>query len=292
LDHGIDHLLAHDLVGRARDAVGDQVAIARSWSCCGGLPAVLNEFRYRFSWAPLGVLKRAAFAGAVRGARCRAGGDPPWKSTRELRVGGETFEVYPNRDSMGYSGEYGLSPTWHMDHFVRGTLRLTGWSETRRKVFDELQRGDEARLAQMANELVRRYPMAPTNRDRVVLTVGLDLTVDDRTVWSGEHSLDLLGSTEDTAMAQCVTSTVSAQRTPSSAVTYHRVRTRRLRVWRVKTVARPPAFVAPCAHRSTQRRSRAMRATGAWLGTGAEHRVRSPDLPSLILTARSSHQGT
>ena len=57
VDPGIDHLFAQVLVDAARKA--GMLADGRSVffeSHCGGVPAVANDFRYKFSWAPLGVL--------------------------------------------------------------------------------------------------------------------------------------------------------------------------------------------------------------------------------------------
>ncbi|HVC74876.1 MAG TPA: saccharopine dehydrogenase C-terminal domain-containing protein, partial [Mycobacteriales bacterium] len=56
LDPGIDHLLAHRLVRAARQVAGAGPATVRFTSYCGATPAEPNDFRYRFSWAPRGVL--------------------------------------------------------------------------------------------------------------------------------------------------------------------------------------------------------------------------------------------
>ena len=58
LDPGIDHLMAHDLVARYRasDAFDPENVLSFT-SYCGGVPKIPNPFRYKFSWAPLGVLK-------------------------------------------------------------------------------------------------------------------------------------------------------------------------------------------------------------------------------------------
>ena len=58
LDPGIDHLMAHDLVARYRAAkVYHAENVLSFTSYCGGVPKIPNAFRYKFSWAPLGVLK-------------------------------------------------------------------------------------------------------------------------------------------------------------------------------------------------------------------------------------------
>ena len=210
LDPGIDHLFAHSLVARARTAIGDATpASYRLTSYCGGVPAVPNDFRYRFSWAPLGVLN------ALRSpARYIEGGDTttadrPWEATRRLVVDGETFEAYPNRDSVPFVEQYGLPPGWTPQTFVRGTLRLDGWLRAWEPVFEELKTGDDTRIAALAQELAARYPTTETDRDRVVLAVSLDVRTDDGRTWSGGYLLDLVGDDEDSAMARCVSRTLA-----------------------------------------------------------------------------------
>jgi hypothetical protein len=204
LDPGIDHLFAHSLVGQARAALGDAAGTARFTSYCGGVPSVPNEFRYRFSWAPRGVL------GALRSpATYVADGRPttvarPWEATRTVRLGDETFEVYPNRDSVPFVAWYAFPPSWQVAEFVRGTLRLDGWLAAWAPVFATLRTGDDAAVHALADDLAARYPTTDTDRDRVVLVVALDVEGDDGRTWSGRYTLDLIGDDTDSAMARCV----------------------------------------------------------------------------------------
>ncbi|MEU6543005.1 saccharopine dehydrogenase family protein [Streptomyces sp. NPDC046859] len=205
LDPGVDHLFAHSLVGRARAALGDDLAASYTLtSYCGGVPAVPNDFRYRFSWAPAGVLNalrtpaRYVEDGAERVA------ERPWEATRRLEVGGETFEAYPNRDSVPFIEQYGLPPAWRPAAFVRGTLRLDGWRDAWAGVFEELTTGDDARIAALAGELARAHPTTDADRDRVVLAVDLDVRGEDGRSWTGSCLLDLVGDAEESAMARCV----------------------------------------------------------------------------------------
>jgi Saccharopine dehydrogenase C-terminal domain/Saccharopine dehydrogenase NADP binding domain len=204
LDPGIDHVLAHDLVSSARAAVGDGPATAEFSSYCGGLPAVPNEFRYRFSWAPRGVLSalcepaRYVAEGQAREAT------RPWQATRPHRVAGEMFEAYPNRDSIPFIAQYGLPPAWHLRTFVRGTLRLDGWLAAWAPVFAELATGDARRISALAAELAARYPATSEDLDRVVLAVSLAVQPDRGAAWSGEYVLDVTGHPAESAMARCV----------------------------------------------------------------------------------------
>ena len=204
LDPGIDHLFADLLVARARAAVGDGPATAEFTSYCGGLPAVPNEFRYRFSWAPRGVL-----SALLAPARYIEGGstvvvDRPWEATRRHALDGETFEVYPNRDSVPYLAQYGVPGGWRPQVFVRGTLRLDGWLDAWSGVFDELRGGDAGRIAALADELAARYPTTEADRDRVVLSVALRVRSDGGAAWSGAYLLDETGDAAESAMARCV----------------------------------------------------------------------------------------
>ncbi|MFC8430652.1 saccharopine dehydrogenase family protein [Streptomyces sp. NPDC057253] len=210
LDPGIDHLFAHGLVARARAAIGGTTPASYTLtSYCGGVPAVPNDFRYRFSWAPLGVLN------ALRSpARYVDNGTPttaerPWEATRRHVVDGETFEVYPNRDSLPFVEQYGLPAAWTPRTFVRGTLRLDGWLRAWEPVFEELRTGDDTRIAALAKELAARYPTTDADRDRVVLAVSLDVRAEDGRTWSGGYLLDLVGDEEESAMARCVSRTLA-----------------------------------------------------------------------------------
>lgn len=205
LDPGIDHLFAHSLVARAREAIGDGTAASYSLtSYCGGVPAVPNGFRYRFSWAPAGVLNalRSPARYLQDGAETTA--PRPWEVTHPHVVDGETFEVYPNRDSVPFIEQYELPPAWKPRTFVRGTLRLEGWLRAWDAVFEELKAGDDTRIAALAQELAAAHPTTDTDRDRVVLAVSLEVRGGSGQTWSGSYLLDLVGDDEESAMARCV----------------------------------------------------------------------------------------
>jgi len=210
LDPGIDHLFAHSLIARARQAIGAETAAEVSLtSYCGGIPAVPNDFRYRFSWAPAGVLNalRSPARYLEDGAETTA--VRPWEATRPHVIDGETFEVYPNRDSVPFVDQYGLPPAWKPQTFVRGTLRLDGWLRAWDTVFEELKAGDDERIAALAAELARTYPTTDADRDRVVLAVSLDVRGGSGETWSGRYLLDLEGTPEESAMARCVSRTLA-----------------------------------------------------------------------------------
>lgn len=205
LDPGIDHLFADVLVDRARRALGTDSPVTVSFtSYCGGVPAVPNEFRYRFSWAPRGVLTALLSPARYVESGAEQVADRPWEATRPLDLDGEAFEVYPNRDSVPCIRQYGVPETWRLNTFVRGTLRLDGWTKAWAGVFDELRTGDLDRVTDLAADLAARYPTGPQDRDRVVLVVELSARREDGRTWFGRYSLDMTGEPGASAMARCV----------------------------------------------------------------------------------------
>ncbi|MBM7168890.1 saccharopine dehydrogenase NADP-binding domain-containing protein [Streptomyces sp. G44] len=221
LDPGIDHLFAHSLVREARQKLGDNPADIRFVSYCGGVPAVPNDFRYRFSWAPRGVLNalrspsRYWHEGRLRTT------EQPWEDTVQYTIADEPFEAYPNRDSVPFLTAYALPAAWRPQTFVRGTLRLPGWRAAWEPVFAILRDGDQGRIDGLADELAARYPATADDHDRVVLAVALEVRTDDGAEWSGDYLLDVVGDDRESAMARsvslplaCGVSDILADRTP------------------------------------------------------------------------------
>ncbi|MEX2518449.1 MAG: saccharopine dehydrogenase family protein [Paracoccaceae bacterium] len=213
LDPGLDHMMAHDLVARYRESPAFDAANELSfYSYCGGLSEVPNEFRYKFSWSPLGVLK------ALRSpSRSLRGGETldvarPWDAISayelDLPGGAETFEVYPNRDSLPFIEEYGFDPAWRVKDFVRGTLRYGGWSDAWSDIFKEVEGlsgpEGEARLKEMSEEFWRLHAVKDGEADRVVLSVELHAARGGKTVWAEGWRLDAIGGPEGSAMARLV----------------------------------------------------------------------------------------
>ncbi|MCC0062755.1 MAG: saccharopine dehydrogenase NADP-binding domain-containing protein [Defluviimonas sp.] len=214
LDPGIDHLMAHDLVDAYRRAPvfapGNTLSFT---SYCGGLPAEPNAFRYKFSWSPLGVLRALmAPARAIRDfSEFRVA--HPWDAVTSYSAPlrqPETFEVYPNRDSLPYLADYGFVPEWRIKEFVRGTIRLLGWADAWQDVFEDLAAGpSDADLKALSDRLWSTYPLAPGEPDRVVLCVSLKAERDGVPVWHRTWALDASGDVRGSAMARLVSGTVA-----------------------------------------------------------------------------------
>ncbi|MCP4819273.1 MAG: saccharopine dehydrogenase [Shimia sp.] len=217
LDPGIDHLMAHALIAdyRASDAYAADNSLSFI-SYCGGIPKVANPFRYKFSWSPLGVLK------ALRSpSRSIRDGKPldvnrPWDAISSYEAPlptSETFEVYPNRDSIPFMEDYKFDPDWNVDTFVRGTLRLNGWTEAWGDVFREIEtlegpEGD-ARLKEMSDQFWEENSYDEGEPDRVVLCVALKAEKDGATAYHKTYAMDAWGDANGTAMARLVSIPVS-----------------------------------------------------------------------------------
>ncbi|TNE62420.1 MAG: saccharopine dehydrogenase [Alphaproteobacteria bacterium] len=211
LDPGIDHLFAHVLVNAAREAgvLGRGYGI-EFVSHCGGIPAAKTDFTYKFSWTPLGVLK--ALTNPAR--RIENGAETVtervWNAVSELEIAGETFEVYPNRNSLPYIEEYGLEGEKNLQTFVRGTIRQGGWKAAWKDIFSKVESSDAASLKALSEQLWQDYRYEDGEKDRVVLYVALSAKDGDgMPVWLGSIALDEVGSGWQTAMARTVSLTVA-----------------------------------------------------------------------------------
>ncbi|MBE1285371.1 MAG: saccharopine dehydrogenase [Rhodobacteraceae bacterium] len=217
LDPGIDHLMAHALVDeyKASDAFDASNEIS-FLSYCGGIPKTPNPFRYKFSWSPLGVLK--ALRSPSKSIRDFAELDVarPWDAISSYEAPlptPESFEVYPNRDSLPFMGQYHFGEDWKVKEFVRGTLRLNGWAEAWDDVFKEVEtlegEAGDARLKEMSDQFWAENAYDEGEPDRVVLCVDLKAEKDGAPVWHKTYVMDAWGDDRGTAMARLVSFPVS-----------------------------------------------------------------------------------
>ncbi len=219
LDPGIDHLMAHLLVAayRASSAYADDNELYfRSY--CGGFPAVANDFRYKFSWSPVGVLRALKSPSrSIRDGR-ELNVSRPWQAISSYRATlpghrSEDFEAYPNRDALPFMAAYGFENNWQVKEFVRGTLRLDGWTEAWKDIFAELDslegENGEERLQQIGEELWQKHGYEAGEADRVVLCVELEARQGKQPTWHRGYSMDATGNERGNAMARLVSLTVS-----------------------------------------------------------------------------------
>ena len=217
LDPGIDHLMAHHLVADYRGSAAYDAENDLSFiSYCGGIPKHPNPFRYKFSWSPLGVLKALRSPSKSIKNFTELDVARPWDAVSSYDAPlptPETFEVYPNRDSLPFMEDYQFEPAWRVKQFVRGTLRLNGWAEAWKDVFAEVetlkgQSGDD-RLREMSEQFWAENAYDEGEPDRVVLCVSLKAEKAGETVWHKTFVMDAWGDERGTAMARLVSIPVS-----------------------------------------------------------------------------------
>ena len=218
LDPGIDHSMSHALVDDYKNSPKYSSNNEHSFlSYCGGLSDVPNDFCYKFSWSPLGVLKALMSTSvSIRN------GDvytvtKPWESVElyplPMPWGEDEFEVYPNRDSLPFIEQYQMDDGLQIKQFVRGTLRYKGWKNAWGDIFSEVDTLDasiaEARLKEISDDLWDRYSYMDGEVDRVILTVELKVENDTDVVWHKQYLMDTLGNDNGSAMAQLVSCSVA-----------------------------------------------------------------------------------
>ena len=212
LDPGIDHLMAHKLVEEYRNSSLNTAENDLSFvSYCGGIPKISNDFKYKFSWSPLGVLKALKSPSKSIRDYKEFEVDRPWNAISSYDAPleqPESFEVYPNRDSLPFIKQYHFDPNWKIKEFVRGTLRLNGWSKAWQNVFEEIEMlcgpTGETRLQEMSDQFWRDNSYEEGEPDRVVLCVGLKAQKENITQWHKTYVMDAWGDKESTAMARLV----------------------------------------------------------------------------------------
>jgi len=217
LDPGIDHLMAHWLVADYRaSAVYDAGNKLSFISYCGGVPKIPNPFRYKFSWSPLGVLK--ALRSPSKSIKDGAPFDVarPWDAISSYDAPlqqTESFEVYPNRDSLPFMEDYKFDPAWDVDLFVRGTLRLNGWADAWKDVFAEVEtlegEAGDARLKEMSDQFWDENSYDDGEPDRVIMCVALKAEKDGAEAYHKTYVMDAWGDDRGTAMARLVSTPVS-----------------------------------------------------------------------------------
>jgi len=218
LDPGIDHSMSHALVEDYKNSKVFSAENQHSFlSYCGGLSDTPNDFCYKFSWSPLGVLKALMSTSvSIRESQIYTV-DKPWESVElyplPMPWGEDEFEVYPNRDSLPFIEQYQMNEGLKIDHFVRGTLRYKGWKDAWADIFSEIDSLEsqevEGRLKILSDDLWKKYSYKEDEVDRVILTVELKVKKDSEVVWHKQFLLDTLGNVKGSAMAQLVSCSVA-----------------------------------------------------------------------------------
>ena len=216
LDPGIDHLMAHKLVDDFKKSEPMNAETEVSFlSYCGGVPKTPNEFKYKFSWSPLGVLK--ALKSPSRSIKNFENfeANRPWDAITSYNAPlnkPEEFEVYPNRDSLPFIEQYEFNPNWKIKQFVRGTLRLKGWAKAWDGIFKEIEtlngEAGEKRLTEMSEQFWQNNAYSENEPDRVILCVDLKAEQNQNVFWHKTYKMDAWGDMQGTAMARLVSNPV------------------------------------------------------------------------------------
>jgi len=218
LDPGIDHSMSHALVEDYKNSSIFSAQNDHSFlSYCGGLSDIPNDFCYKFSWSPLGVLKALMSPSvSIRNGKVYTV-TKPWESVElyplPMPWGEDEFEVYPNRDSLPFIGQYQMDDGLKINQFVRGTLRYKGWKNAWREIFSEVDSLEpslaEDRLKEISDDLWNKYSYKDGEVDRVILTVELRVERESQVVWHKQFLMDTLGNAKGSAMAQLVSCSVA-----------------------------------------------------------------------------------
>jgi len=134
LDPGIDHMSAMRIIHDVERRGGKVVSFRSSTGALPAHEANNNPFGYKFSWSPRGVLlaSRNTAKWLQDGKEVNVPGEQLFENYRIEDIEGVgAFENYPNRNSVPYKDIYGLKDARTV---YRGTLRMTGWCETMRRV--------------------------------------------------------------------------------------------------------------------------------------------------------------
>ena len=217
LDPGIDHLMAHKLVEELKKSeLINAETVVSFLSYCGGVPKTPNDFKYKFSWSPLGVLKALKSPSRSIKEFKNFEVNRPWEAITSYNAplnNPEEFEVYPNRDSLPFIKQYDFDRRWKIKHFVRGTLRLKGWTEAWSEIFNEIEtlngEAGEKRLIEMSEQFWKDNAYDENEPDRVILCVDLMAEQNNHVTWHKTYKMDAWGDARGTAMARLVSHPVS-----------------------------------------------------------------------------------
>ena len=211
MDPGIDHFFSHLMVNDLKNLNPENISVSYQ-SYCGGFPAIPNDFKYKFSWSPVGVIKALNNdAKFIKNFETHI--KIPYKNIGEYKVNNEKCEAYPNRDSTPYIKEYKFDPSWKINEFVRGTLRLNGWQKAWSEIFNLLDNKNpdlDNQIIKLGDELWKKHPYENNEEDRVVFYVKLKAEKNTKQIFESSYFLDEKGAGENTAMGKLVSLTLSA----------------------------------------------------------------------------------
>ena len=209
LDPGIDHLLAHKLIQEFDKENYQDIKSVGFESMCGGFPEIPSNFKYKFSWSPLGVLKALNTPAKHIENFSEKKSEKPYKKINFIKFNNEKFETYPNRNSIPYINEYNLGKYLNiLKHFERGTIRLDGWSKAWHEIFKNIE--DKIDLENLSKKLWEENQYDNLENDRVLLYVKINSkNSNNNEIFNKTLYLDESRPIINSAMSQCVSYTVA-----------------------------------------------------------------------------------
>ena len=209
LDPGIDHLLAHKLIQEFDKQNYQDIKSVGFESMCGGFPEIPSNFKYKFSWSPLGVLKALNTPAKHIENFSEKKSEKPYKKINFIKFNNEKFETYPNRNSIPYINEYNLGKYLNiLKHFERGTIRLDGWSKAWNEIFKKIE--DKIDLENLSKKLWEENQYDNLENDRVLLYVKINSkNSSNNEIFNKTLYLDESRPIINSAMSQCVSYTVA-----------------------------------------------------------------------------------
>ena len=209
LDPGIDHLLAHKLIQEFDKENYQDIKSVGFESMCGGFPEIPSNFKYKFSWSPLGVLKALNTPAKHIENFSEKKSEKPYKKINFIKFNNEKFETYPNRNSIPYINEYNLGKYLNiLKHFERGTIRLDGWSKAWHEIFKNIE--DKIDLENLSKKLWEENQYNNLENDRVLLYVKINSkNSSNNEIFNKTLYLDESRPIINSAMSQCVSYTVA-----------------------------------------------------------------------------------
>ena len=209
LDPGIDHLLAHKLIQEFDKENHQDIKSVGFESMCGGFPEIPSNFKYKFSWSPLGVLKALNTPAKHIENFSEKKSEKPYKKINFIKFNNEKFETYPNRNSIPYINEYNLGKYLNiLKHFERGTIRLDGWSKAWHEIFKNIE--DKIDLENLSKKLWEENQYDNLENDRVLLYVKVNSkNSSNYEIFNKTLYLDESRPIINSAMSQCVSYTVA-----------------------------------------------------------------------------------
>ncbi|EAQ40725.1 saccharopine dehydrogenase family protein [Polaribacter sp. MED152] len=195
LDPGLDHMSAMKVIDSIREQKGNMLLFE---SFCGGLVAPesdTNLWNYKFTWNPRNVVL-AGQGGAAMFIQESTYKYIPYhklfRRTEFLKIEGERYEAYANRDSLKYRSVYGLD---NIPTMYRGTIRRIGFSRAW-NIFVQLGMTDDSyQIEDSENMSYRDFVnlfLAYSPSDSVELKLRSYLKIDqDDIMWEKLLELDL-----------------------------------------------------------------------------------------------------